>query len=918
MSNSKKISREWVNYVDPDKIDIYPIQFANCERLQANDAVYIFDEVGSGKTISSGLMALDYLYNNKSSKVKVLIITTNALVRTGQFLSDWYDKLPFEQLGLKSHIEITNNHHANIKKFSGKKYGLIIVDEAHLFLNTDSCRYKNLEKIKAKKIVFLTATPIKDTALDLEIYAGLAEKMLGNATLSRDWINELQKVTTNNEGDYIISNRFDVKSPVTRYFKDTIQYIRVKGYVKDKGRRLIPQVWEYEIGDEDKDSVLLEKINEILLNQKDNKNRFVIFTRYVGEEAQKIGLLLENNEFKEYVNNRENKNKTYKIITGNNSGELSKYTGKENLPTVLILTYQVAEQGVNLPGYNYVINYHISAFPSALEQRFGRIDRMNSDFEEINMCFLISKKEYDSNTWNFYSAMITYLYNLIPYIPSRNTILSKEIIEQYVDFEKMKEKYKLIYDNNIKNQLEDMKNNIKNQLENMENNIEAEIIESDFNSTNLEDEKKLRLSQKYGKELFYFINEKEIEYNNEFTDVDKAKKKFIKAIKKELHKEILKKEEVDNVINQIKKIGDAIFYFKNSWLIYGGKKEINSISAEKCGEIIAKRPEYDKYKCKFKKEIKFPILLKKFKKEINDYFEEKFIENDFDSIFPFGGYQDVFEEMLNKKQIKEDDKKCLIDNCDLIVNKLPFFEMCEKYGKILQSLVEDVEGEFVRVRFSSNPFKYAFKLLTTKVKEGAFEISEKLFREYFNGEQKEIYGFECKNGMVEATNWYKLAYYYTRRETRCFIRYKLMTDQDCLYKNNNENIYFVVEKKISDTFKKCCKNKMNKEEISNELLKLANELECTGESRKLKFVEGQSLFTYYIFTEGGELRKYIESIFICDNKGKIKDAWTRAICIDINQKKGLCKNSWNLNSEYIYISLEQFNCWLKKLYEFSC
>lgn len=891
MSNGEKISTEWVNYIDPNKIDIYPIQFANCDRLQANDAVYIFDEVGSGKTISSGLMALDYLYNNKSSNL--LIITTNALVRTGQFLSDWYDKLPFEQLELKNRIEITNNHHANIKKFSGKKYGLIIVDEAHLFLNIDSYRYNNLKEIKAEKIVFLTATPIKNTVSDLQIYVGLAKKILGKETLF-DWtINEQKNAGVRKEDD-IISNQFDVEFPVTRYFKDTIQCIRVKEYEKNKARRLIPQVWEYETEAEDKDRVLLKKI---ILNQKDNKNRFVIFTRYVEKETEKIEELLKNNGFKKYVNDKENGNKTYKIVTGKNSEELSKYTGKENLPTVLILTYQVAEQGVNLPGYNYVINYHISAFPSALEQRFGRIDRMNSDFEEINMCFLISKKEYDSNTWNFYSAMITYLYNLIPYIPSRNTILSKEILEQYVDFEKMKEKYKQGYRNNV----------IEKQLENMENNIEAEILEKDFNNIDLSIEKEFELSQKYGEELFEFINEKGIEYNN----VNETKKEFIEKIKKEL--EILKKkekEEVDNVINQIKdNIGDNIFYFKNSWFIYEGKKEINNISAVECGTIIEGREEYVQYKNKFEKTIKFLILFKKFKKEINDYFEEKFIENDFDSIFPFGGYQDVFEEILNKKQIEEDDKQCLIDNCDLIVKQLPFFEMCEKYGKILQNLVENVEGEFVISRFRFNPFEDAFKLLTTKMKEGAFDISEKLFREYFSGGQKKIYGFECKNGMVEATNWYKLAYYYTRREARCFIK-KLMPCQNCLYGNNKENIYFIVEKKISDTFKKCCKNKMNREEISTELLKLDNELKRI--SRELRLVKVQSLFTYYIFTENGKPRKYVDSIFICDNKEKIKDIWTRAICTEINQKEGVCKDVWNLKPEYIYISLEQFKSWSKK------
>ena len=80
---------------------------------------------------------------------------------------------------------------------------------------------------------------------------------------------------------------------------------------------------------------------------------------------------------------------TYKIITGENSGELSQYSKKENLPTVLILTYQIAEQGVNLPGFDHIINYNIPAFPSSLEQRMGRIDRMNSDLEKIKVCYII-------------------------------------------------------------------------------------------------------------------------------------------------------------------------------------------------------------------------------------------------------------------------------------------------------------------------------------------------------------------------------------------------------------------------------------------------------------------------------------------------------------------------------------------------
>src|SRR5690606_29247852 len=140
------------------------------ERLNSNDAVYIFDEVGSGKTINSGLMALDYL--EKNPKERVLVITTNALARPniakvrGQFLDDWFNKLPFTILGYENRIDVVNNHHSKFKR--KKEYGLVVIDEAHLFLNKDTQRYQNLvHNISAKKVIFLSATPIKENDSDL-------------------------------------------------------------------------------------------------------------------------------------------------------------------------------------------------------------------------------------------------------------------------------------------------------------------------------------------------------------------------------------------------------------------------------------------------------------------------------------------------------------------------------------------------------------------------------------------------------------------------------------------------------------------------------------------------------------------------------------------------------------------------------
>ena len=185
---------------------------------------------------------------------------------------------------------------------------------------------------------------------------------------------------------------------------------------------------------------MLRKINECLADSPES--RFVVFTRFVEREAVAIGKFLEENGFSAYMDDG-NREKTYKIVTGENNYELDKYKGHDNLPTVLILTYQIAEQGVNLPGYNYVINYHVSAFPSALEQRFGRIDRLGkkgSMFPEINMCFLIAE-DWDTNTWNFYCAMSVYLRNLITYLPSKNTILSEEIVKKYISQKANVEKY---------------------------------------------------------------------------------------------------------------------------------------------------------------------------------------------------------------------------------------------------------------------------------------------------------------------------------------------------------------------------------------------------------------------------------------------------------------------------------------------
>lgn len=895
MNSKRGIDRTWINYIDSTVLDVYPIQFSNCDRLQKNDAVYIFDEVGSGKTISSGLMALDFLINNPQEEV--YIITTNALVKKGshseygQFLKDWYEKLPFYTLGLTNRIKVSNNHYSNIRLL--KKCGLLIIDETQLFLNDESLRNKYLRKIRSKKIVFLTATPIKTSKNDLYTYVSLAKEIIQNNKLDDKWIEDIS--TEGKNSDSIICSVFDDEYPVTRYFKDTIMSINVKGYKKRQARRLIPQLWEYYSSDgNNKNDVLLDKINKYC--SVSTQSRFVVFTRFVEKEANAIGEFLKTHGFCPFDSNTYTDDKTYKIVTGNNSYELSHYSGQINLPTVLILTYQIAEQGVNLPGYNYVINYHISAFPSALEQRFGRIDRMNNISPEINMCFLISKDSWDTNTWNFYSAMSVYLSNLLTYLPSKNTILSEEIVEKYLT----------------------QRANIEKFIQRIE-----ELIESDQQINFITEffEKTIKpgtqeVECKCDKDLFSFIDENSIEIDIEFygNEREEAIKRFKREVISKLkeYKDAFNSGQLSNlqIKNIIKNSGDKIFYQT--------KKEIHTVDAIKeCGVTIAECEQFICYKTNFSEKVRLPLAVKKYIKLLNEFFENKFIENDFNVLFPFEGYSEIFNNILNPHaEISEEEKLLLINNSKSIVRILPFFKMCLIFKNIIQNM--ESRMRWGMVCYDYNQFQSAFYQIFHKIRQSDVRLglSYNFFKKYFDEEEEYIdwydrcydkhcnssvyvnsrqyYNIKRDNNILQATNWYKLAYHFTRKEACCYT--------DSLnWCSGESNIYYIKEKLIkylvenNKAYKVAMDRKMGiygepeQPEIIGEykmeedkLIKIIHQIDEQSDEQS----PNQSLFSFYSLTESRKIRKYsFDKPLIRDEEVYVKDIWTQGIIYELFEKK---------------------------------
>ncbi|MFC7680315.1 DEAD/DEAH box helicase [Paenibacillus sp. GCM10028914] len=773
------VDKKWLNMINPNVVDLYPLQFANIERLNNhdNDVVYIFDEVGSGKTISSGIMALDYMEQNPDEKV--LIITTNALAQSsnikpyGQFIGDWFDKLPFEDLDFSHRVRAVNNHHSKFKK--KQDYGLVIIDEAHLFLNLETQRYSNLvQNVSAKKVVFLTATPIKQGVSDLRAYPRIASALL-KKEVDNSWITQLQ--TSGKQPEQLICSQFDVKFPVTRYFKDTIKSLQTEGYKKTQAKRYETLTWEYQ-SYANKNEVLVENLKALYAESKDN--RFVIFTRYVVKEADVIGGHLEAAGF--VKSNKELPDKpTYYIVTGRNPQELSDFSQLTCLPTVLILTYQIAEQGINLPGYNHIINYHISAYPSALEQRYGRIDRLNSQSEAIYNCFLISSKYFDTNTFNFYCAINTCLGSLLSYLPSRNTILSPEILSSYTTLKNEYEKYIArisgLLDGNMISRLYD------SLAAWGASSSESETGEISLDSTPLvvKDEDLI--------DLLDFCKER-ISLDEELLgnriEAEKALLKDILEELTDLRQSIIQnsaeKEKVIDWLSKDKGIWDHIFYIKeqsHNW----SQRDVGRVDAiEGCASHISNNSNYETYLAMFNEQVRLPKEFQKYRDQINRSFEEAFEGNEFHKLFPTvvnSTYKEKFEEIGQLSPL-------VLENLEQLIPTLPFSRMVNQFKIELRRLARTESG-YYRDKFSGevHVFATAMGRLASRDLGLSKDFYNRFFghvlgKEYYNYKNefqsffevavdKELDEDGVKKKVSAASNWLKLAYHVSRKESLCCV-----------------------------------------------------------------------------------------------------------------------------------------------------
>lgn len=489
---------------------LIPLQFSICEKVRNKNFAFVFDEVGCGKTVEAGIVIWDAIKNGGKN---ILVVAPSNLT------FNWYNEmlskfgLDFKIIeGTEKAIDIyikqpSNSQQYNVGEISNFcivsydsrtsdrsnaaldrlekldiPWDVMILDEGHGSKGEKTNRYKVLEKYRAKKVVFLSATPIKNLKEDFEKEFELVATILGNAGLSIDKIQLSAEQVIDFNLEYPVSRNFkeillEEKALKTRIIKDIPYEIesslsnQIQETYKDfpllLDRKagcifLYDKIFssntelsnKYKVfkkakfNEEDlkvlysidsKILALLKQVDEILSGNNDDRIVIFCYNRSVVDYLKKVLVYKYGKEYVEGIHGNtysveERKNKIF--LLDKNDVELDS-------KKIVILSHNIGSVGINLSKFNHLINYQLPDTPADLEQRFGRIDRITNKKSPLTMYFFSDKNsKYDERA---FGRILIKLWNeVLPMLPSKNLLFlsnktkkkSEDLVLDLIDFEK--------------------------------------------------------------------------------------------------------------------------------------------------------------------------------------------------------------------------------------------------------------------------------------------------------------------------------------------------------------------------------------------------------------------------------------------------------------------------------------------------
>lgn len=454
----------------------YEKQKLASEQVERNGFSIVMDEVGTGKTVS----ALYEIRNNiqraiaANEKARILVVCPY------NKREDWQSDIR-RQLGRYAHIVEQGDdgamYEGDLKKVffkndehlifvAGQKQGsdkngsysalkgsvedysdtlswnLVVIDEAHISFN-------NYFSIRAERTMLLTATPIVVNAKGKRLFDNYVE-LISEITQKPEnydidpinkaepdvkdvyvnWFREdMDKQSAERKIRFVSCRRWNERDDVFYQIKDEKGTLAALQYDQDDDYLYWAAVEQYGFGNvhEVKKNGKIERLTALLAESKKSyivfcEHKFVVDRLFnVIKDAFSDCVVAE--KYGKYENQYGLKN----VQDGQLINTLMQAlrSGKR---TIFITTGKTGGTGLNLGEFDGVIHYELPFTNIELEQRFGRIDRIDTmkDEKARDMIFLLNECKADENDMEI-NRMLYYCTTKIDitcqFMPIKNTVL---------------------------------------------------------------------------------------------------------------------------------------------------------------------------------------------------------------------------------------------------------------------------------------------------------------------------------------------------------------------------------------------------------------------------------------------------------------------------------------------------------------
>lgn len=380
---------------------------------------------------------------------------------------------------------------------------------------TDIKLYQSLLELKAERIMFLSATPYKNAKEpDFLNYAYAATKVAMQGSIfaptntpNLSWVEHLYKKEFREEDLQQFENSntsmlfkevansipFELKTDPST-LKETKSKCRFIGICQPNDLNQLP-AYLVSLNNNEIHNFLKPSLPDDYI--PDDKNRVIIFVSCSAEGEEVFKKIFPGEQTSIFQSTLEGKQYTYKdpktkltcefvMNKFGNARDLNQYSKEQDgytIPDILIVTWQVAQVGVNLPTFNHVIHYNISQLPGSIEQRFGRIDRMTTNMHNLHNIYCFD--EGSTSHHNLSIALENYMNTLVNSncnLPVKNLLLNQglelpkynedktmEYIELYtntlnaLDFNPGDENFKGEIEDKIKSRIKDINGRLENK-----------------------------------------------------------------------------------------------------------------------------------------------------------------------------------------------------------------------------------------------------------------------------------------------------------------------------------------------------------------------------------------------------------------------------------------------------------------------